>query len=420
MRIRIPLALFMSLLSTTISMAQNAALQKVIDGIRYNDQLASSLDLGYEIKSIVVKGAPYLSPGNNETNRTQKGRLQWVPGKYKHVYQGVASHPQTLDKTESRYKPLVHEVEGIDMKWVMEPEPNEYRYAFTRSWDEKVAMEFQHTRSEAIIRPSPRGRVQNPLSKGVKVARSDKSDGLLDFDLIDWQDVAADSVDGVACQKIEGVHRHDKDKTRLWVDPARGYRMMKMERESLIGEDLGEGRFRGCIAMGVFQTKEMTEAKPGIWISTRIESAAYWIDTSGTKTLLDKTETIVKILGVNEPIADEVFHPGIPNGYHVMDMVLGNHYSVGRDFSGNDFKEQALELKAAVKGAEPSPVPIRTPRTPEKAATPSSAQVKPVSAPPSAAGSARGTKDLTFVYFALGLVGGLAIVGAVMYRKRGR
>jgi hypothetical protein len=114
---------------------------------------------------------------------------------------------------------------------------------------------------------------------------------------------------------------HSRARLVLYFSPKHNYLVKKLEL--YVAPDKKE-----YVISGIHEVLEFTEAKPGIFFPTRIETVAYGNDDK--KTI---KKVLISDLVVNEPISDDVFQIRFPPGILVTDTIQGKLFRT--DAQGN-------------------------------------------------------------------------------------
>jgi len=133
------------------------------------------------------------------------------------------------------------------------------------------------------------------------------------------------------------IERH---KRRIWVDPVRGFAVLKIEEYSPFDNQLSY-----LLEMGEF--KNYGE---DIWLPSKAVGTLF-LPLSEKK----REPALVRILEitdmkVNEEIDDEVFNPNLPKGTYVYEVHTGRFYQVGKEVRDEDILERAKVVKKFLTG----------------------------------------------------------------------
>jgi len=121
--------------------------------------------------------------------------------------------------------------------------------------------------------------------------------------------------------KIEVVLHADSAEVfvREWLDPERGYAFLGHESVSVYAD----GR---TVTHQKIVVEELTEAAPGVWYPTRATLTA----PNKERGIEERhTYTATKVVANNPDFDESIFRVPIPDGYMIVDKVMGIRYRTG-------------------------------------------------------------------------------------------
>jgi len=127
---------------------------------------------------------------------------------------------------------------------------------------------------------------------------------------------------GRASVKVESTFSSDTltVKVRHWLDPDRGYAIVGQET---VSTNKSDGKF---VYRKTMDIEELTEAAPGVWYPTK----ATLIAPNKERGVEERyTYTASKVIANNPDFDESIYRVHIPDGYTIVDKVMGIRYRTG-------------------------------------------------------------------------------------------
>jgi len=276
----------LSALSATKT-ASDMDMEAILSGIQYYNSLIQSGEADMT-HTMIQKGAPMAEKMN--------GNL--MNGTYKYHFM--------FDRNKMR----------MDREQAETDRFRRYTYIyFTGQWEWEMSEEYVNGKSSILY-------IYNTTVRSKFEQRDPRDYGEFDRDRFlnknDFRVKGQEKIDNIVCYVLE----HKNGKTRFWIAPEQGFRVLKTEYEYSLGPHYkGED---GKERYGIERNFISYEKHGEVWFPKAVDHRIYYIDKKGQKQLMVNYKTEAKNIRLNHQIPKEKFAIDLQHDADEIKVFLAN------------------------------------------------------------------------------------------------